>query len=82
MYVPSAAVIVDPPIPPSIEVTDTQTPATSDPPTAALTVPVILAAKANSALTPVAGDNTDVETVDAPDTDGAPEGVLLYHCVT
>jgi hypothetical protein len=61
---------------------DRQTLATAVPPTAAVTVPEILAARTNAALTSVAGDVWDVETVDAPDTDDDPVGVPLYHCVT
>ena len=74
------AVVADPPLPPSVEVTDTQTSATSVPPTAAVTVPEILAPTTISALMPVAGDTTVGVAANAPDIDDAPVTVLLYHC--
>jgi hypothetical protein len=74
------AVVVEPPLPPSVEARETQTPATSVPPTAAVTVPEILAPTTISALMPVAGDVTVGATANAPDIDDAPVAVLLYHC--
>jgi hypothetical protein len=68
-------VVAEPPLPPLVEVTDTQTPATSVPPAAAVTVPEMVAPGTIAALTPVAGDATVGATATAPVT----AGVLLYH---
>ena len=82
VYVPPAALVVEPPTPPSVDVMAMHTPGTSAPLTAPVTDPVMLAARASPALMLYVGEPTDVETPDAPDTEAAPVAVLLNHCVT
>jgi hypothetical protein len=82
VYMPSSAVIVFSTAPPPTGYAHAHMLPISAPLTAAVTVPEMLVLAAIAALTSVAGDVWDVETVAAPDIDDDPVGVPLYHCVT
>jgi hypothetical protein len=78
-YAPSRAVVAFSTTPPPWGYAHTHMLPMSAPLSAALTVPEMVVLDAIAALTPVAGDATEVETTRAADSEDAPAAVLLNH---